>query len=305
MLLFLHNIPRPCGGGTLRKSLDFAREIIDMHLIDGKAIAKKIEEEIKESEHKGGLAAILVGDDDASRLYVSLKEKAAARVGIHFEKIIYPKNTDEAKIIKKIQELNSREDVTGIIVQLPLPKKLDTNKIIATIDPKKDADGFHPQNQKSAISPVLQAAIEIMKSIKHPTSLKLHGTGKNIKTKDKKIVLVSNSKVFPIPFQAYFGKNLTVCKFKDIKKYPPSADIIITAIGKKHYLKSELVKKGAGIIDVGIVRAPGRGPFGKGKKIYGDADPISLAKKAGWLTPVPGGVGPIVVACLLKNTIKR
>lgn len=255
-----------------------------MHLIDGKAIAQKIENQLKKSKRRGGLAAILIGNNKPSHLYVNLKEKAAKRVNINFEKIIYPKSINESAVLNKIKELNSRKDITGIIVQLPLPKKFNTDKIIRAIDPKKDADGFHPQNQKSAISPVLQATVEVIKSLKH----------KNIKTREQKIVLVSNSKVFLIPFQAYFRKNLTVCKFKDIKKYLPSADIIITAIGKKHYLKSKFVKNGAIIIDVGIVR--------KGKKVFGDANPRSLSKKRGYLTPVPGGVGPITVACLLKNT---
>ena len=285
-----------------------------MYLIDGKKIAKKIEEEIRQKSNPssllplvkgrkggvGGLAAILVGDNPASRLYVSLKEKAAKRVGIKFEKIIYPVTSTpsnsplargrtarlEKQIINKIKQLNARRDITGIIVQLPLPKNLNTDKIIAAIKPEKDADGFHPQNQKSAISPVLQAAVRIIKTLKN----------KNIKTRERKIVLVSNSKIFPIPFQSYFGKNLMVCKFKDIKKYLPSADIIITAVGKKHYLKGEMVKSGAVIIDIGIARV--------GHHVYGDADPKSLAKKRGHLTPVPGGVGPVTVACLLLNTVK-
>lgn len=270
-----------------------------MRLIDGKAIAKKIEEKIEKSKRGGGLAAILIGDNPESRLYVALKEKAVARVGINFEKIIYPKNVSETAILKKIKELNSRQDITGIIVQLPLPKNLNTDKIIGAIDPRKDVDGFHPENLNKFkrgkfpfYPPVLGAVLEILKNIKSPLPPFLKGGLR----KGLPVVLVSNSKIFPIPFQAYFGKNLTICKFKDIKKYLPSADIIITAVGKKHYLKSGLVKNDVIIIDVGIVR--------EGKKIFGDADPVSLAEKRGWLTPVPGGVGPVTVACLLKNTTK-
>jgi len=269
-----------------------------MHLIDGKKIASKIETSLKRSKRKGGLAVILVGNNPASKLYVALKEKAARRTGINFEKIIFPassnisltkKRDQEKQILNKISKLNSRPDISGIIVQLPLPKYLDTDKIIKAIDPKKDADGYHPENIKKFQNgnfpfypPVLGAILEILNSVEPQ--------------KNKNIVLVSNSKIFPIPFQSYFGKNLTVSKFKDIKRYLPQADIIITAVGKQEYLKAALVKKGTVIIDIGIIR--------KNKKVYGDADQKSLKNKASYLTPVPGGVGPITVACLLKNVKK-
>ena len=271
-----------------------------MKLIDGKVIAAKIEERIKNSGKRGGLAVILVGDDQPSRIYVKKKEEAAKRVGIKFHKILYrttnyqPSTTNygelEEKIISKIKELNSREDITGIIVQLPLPKGLDTNKIIAAINPKKDADGYHPENikkfQKGEFSfypPVLGAVISILESEK-------------ISIANKNVALVSNSEIFPIPFQSYFGKNMQVVKFKDAEEYLPSAEIIITAIGQKHYLKSKMVKNEVMIIDIGIVR--------EGKKIYGDADLKSLQEKCAAATPVPGGVGPITVARLLLNAIK-
>ncbi|MFH1193499.1 MAG: bifunctional 5,10-methylenetetrahydrofolate dehydrogenase/5,10-methenyltetrahydrofolate cyclohydrolase [bacterium] len=273
-----------------------------MHLIDGKKIAKKIEEEIKKSKRQGGLAAILVGDDRASRLYVHLKEKAAARVGIKFIKILFPITNYELritnnkklenKIINKIKKLNNDKKITGIIVQLPLPKNLDTGKIISAMDPKKDVDGYHPKNiaeyQKNLCLKMPPAVFSAVRAILASI---------NVSAKNKKIVFVSKGAIFPLPFAACFGKDaksFVAANLKTAKKYLPSADIVITAVGKKHYLKGEVIKKGAIIIDIGIAR--------EGHYVYGDADAKSLAKKTGWLTPVPGGVGPITVACLLKNT---
>ncbi len=293
-----------------------------MHLIDGKAIAKKIEAEIKKRSNPssllplakgrkggvGGLAAILIGTNPESRLYVALKEKAAKKVGIKFIKILYPFSPTpsnsplsrgrtthlENKIIKKIHQLNNDKTITGIIVQLPLPKYLNTDKIIAAMDPKKDVDGYHPENiaaYKNNQCPKMPAAVftavqEILKSIK-------------IKTRGKNIVFVSKkNSIFPLPFEHCFGrdaKKFINCAPASAKKYLASADIIITAVGKKHYLKSSMVKNGAIIIDIGIDRI--------GHHVFGDADPVSLVKKRGWLTPVPGGVGPVTVACLLKNTV--
>lgn len=266
-----------------------------MKLIDGKAIAEKIEEQIKKSGKTGGLGVILVGNDEPSRIYVKIKEKTAKRVGIKFEKIIYGETSDkgqETRIIDKIKELNSREDITGIIVQLPLPKHLDTNKIISAIDPQKDVDGYHPLNLKkfargefTFYPPVLGAVIEALKE-----------AGVNIK--EKTVALISKSEIFPIPYHGYFeknAKNFIHCKPENLDDCL-TADIVITAIGKKHYLKAKNVKEGAVVIDIGIVK--------EDKKIYGDADLDSLKDKCAAATPVPGGVGPITVARLLLNTIK-
>ncbi|MBU4421452.1 bifunctional 5,10-methylenetetrahydrofolate dehydrogenase/5,10-methenyltetrahydrofolate cyclohydrolase [Candidatus Parcubacteria bacterium] len=277
-----------------------------MKLIDGKKIAERIEEEIKTKItppnpplHKGGkgavagLAVILIGDNPESHLYVRLKEAAAKRVGIYFEKHLFEETVSEQEIIKKINELNAKKNITGIIVQLPLPEKFDTNKIIHTILPTKDADGYHPENliafQKNKfdfLPPVLCAVLEILKEL-------------NVDIKTKSFNLLTKSEIFPIPYIAYFknrAKEFHFCSENATDVCLLSGDIVITAIGKKHYLKSEMIKKGAIVIDIGAIK--------KGKNVYGDADPISLAKKASYLTPTPGGVGPITVACLLKNVAK-
>jgi len=267
-----------------------------MKLISGKEIAKKIEAGTKKEIRngaRGGLAVVLVGNNVASRLYIRLKEKAAKRVGIKFEKYLYqtPHEPQAAKeleknVINKIDELNSREDISGIIIQLPLPRSLNANKIIATIDPKKDADGFCPKNQESAISPVLQATIHSIRE-----------TGASLKKKD--VLMISKSKIFPKPFKKFFentAKSFTVCQPQDIKQRGKNADIVITAVGNPRYLKGKMIKNGVIIIDIGIYK--------KGKKIFGDTDPDSVKKKAAWLTPVPGGIGPITVACLIKNTVR-
>jgi len=255
-----------------------------MNLIDGNKIAKQIEKKLKKVKNKGGLAAILVGDNPESHLYVKLKENASKRIGVYFKKYIYPENTTETKIIKKIKELNKDKKITGIIIQLPLPKHLETDKIIASINPEKDVDGFHPNTQK--ISPVLCATLEALKA-----------TGVDLA--EKKVLMITKSSIFTIPFITEFApkvKYFKTCHPKDAKKYLKDVDIIITAVGSPHYLKAKMVKKGAMIIDIGMHK--------KNKKVYGDADIKSLTKKASWITPVPGGIGPLTVACLLKNVIK-
>ena len=169
-----------------------------MHLIDGKKIAERIEEEIKSSGKTGGLAVVLVGNNPESHLYVKLKEAAAKRVGIYFEKYLFEETASEQKIIKKINDLNTQKNITGIIIQLPLPEKLDTNKIIHAINPLKDVDGYHPENliafQKNKFDffpPVLCAVLQIFKEL-------------NVDIKTKTITLLTKSEIFPIPYIAYF-----------------------------------------------------------------------------------------------------
>jgi len=266
-------------------------------IIDGKALAKKIRAEIKkEIAELGivpGLAVILVGADPASHLYVGLKEKAAAEVGIHFEKYLFFATEPEEKIIAKIEELNIRPDIHGIIVQLPLPQNYDENKIIAAIDPKKDADGFHPENIKKLLSgepkivpPVISGILKLIES-----------TG--VELKNKKITILANSEILAKPLEKILTGN-------DVKKIiaPETltteisdADIVISALGRAKIITADAIKDGAILIDVGTTRL-------EDGATVGDVDPDSTSEKAGWITPVPGGVGPMTVAELLQNVLR-
>jgi methylenetetrahydrofolate dehydrogenase (NADP+)/methenyltetrahydrofolate cyclohydrolase len=255
-----------------------------MKLLKGKKIADgilaKIKADILKKKNKPSLAVVLVGDDKASQIYVALKEKAAKKVGIGFELYKFSKNSPEEKIIRKIKELNADNKINGIIVQLPLPKKFNTQKIINAIDPRRDVDGFL---EKSKFEPVFPKAI--MQFLK--TDFK------------KKAVVVSNSKKFgEIMLMALKNKKISGEYFlannvqKNLKKVQ-NAGIVISAVGKPGLIKEDMVKKGVLIIDGGITK--------KGNKVLGDVDFESVKNKASYLTPVPGGVGPVTIACLLEN----
>ncbi|NQU83330.1 MAG: bifunctional 5,10-methylenetetrahydrofolate dehydrogenase/5,10-methenyltetrahydrofolate cyclohydrolase [Parcubacteria group bacterium] len=255
-----------------------------MKIIDGKKIADKIlsetRKEIKKLPAQPGLAVILVGDDSASKIYVKKKEKACTEAGVHLEKFLYKKTTTN-KIIEQIKKLNQQKDINGILVQLPLPKNLDTNKIINSINPKKDVDGFLPKSKVS--SPTIAGVLELIKS-----------TRKN--TRNKTAVILANSNLFASPLKKLLEKEgLKVKILIKPKRQNFGADIIITAIGKPKFIKADIVKDGVIIIDVGITRV--------GKKIFGDVDAESLKDRLGWITPVPGGVGPMTVAMLIKNLL--
>ncbi len=267
-----------------------------MNIIDGKKIAAKIRAEIKkeiaELKITPGLAAILVGADPASHLYVGLKEKAAAEVGIHFEKYLFFATEPEEKIIAKIEELNARPDIHGIIVQLPLPQGYDENKIIAAIDPGKDADGFHPENIKKLLSdetkiipPVISGILKLIES-----------TGAELK--NKKISILANSEILTKPLakilednevKALIAPEILTTEISD-------ADIVISALGRAKIITANAIKSGAILIDVGTTRL-------EDGKTVGDLDFNSVVEKAGWITPVPGGVGPMTVAMLLKTVL--
>ncbi len=257
-----------------------------MTIISGKEIADKIlnklKSEIEISERKPKLAVLLVGNDSASEIYVELKKNAAERVGIDFELIRFNEANSEEEIMQKIQELNQDGKVNGIIVQLPLPEKLETQKIINAIDPKKDVDGFHPGNLiLPAVFP--QAMLELLKSTNEYVG--------------KKAVVVANSETFGekmcevlrkenIESEYVLGKNLSAEKLNQ-------ADILISAVGKAGIIKYEMVKDGAIIIDGGITKV--------GEKVFGDVDFGQVKDKTSFITPVPGGVGPMTIACLLRN----
>ncbi|MDD3498075.1 MAG: bifunctional 5,10-methylenetetrahydrofolate dehydrogenase/5,10-methenyltetrahydrofolate cyclohydrolase [Candidatus Moranbacteria bacterium] len=256
-----------------------------MKLIDGKKIADgilaELKEKIKNSGFVPGLAVVLVGNDKASQIYVGLKEKAAREVGINFEKFLFDEDVKEEEIISKIEGLNKNENIHGIIVQLPLPEKFDTDKIINAIYPEKDADGF--RNGSKNENPVFPSAI--MKMIRSESG--------DIKS----AVIITKSSKFGESMQGVLEKNnvesdyLFCDKFEkdDLSGY----DAVITACGMPDLIGSESVRDGAVVIDGGIKK--------EGKKVLGDIDIESFKNTDCAVSPVPGGVGPVTVACLLES----
>lgn len=264
-------------------------------ILNGKKIAEKIKKELKQkiakSKIKPGLAIILVGQNRASNVYVKIKEKASKEIGMCFE-LYFFKKAKEQKIIDLIKKLNKQQNIHGILVQLPLPAGLNANKIIKTIEFKKDVDGFHPQNikNKTIISPVFKAIIKFLEILP------------SIVVKQKKVLIIGKNKVFIEPLKYLLkkiGLNASVYfysknyKIEELKKISGRADILIVAIGKPKFITVEMIKKGSIIIDVGY-------NFIKNKTV-GDVDFENVFKKAKFITPVPGGIGPLTVAFLLKN----
>lgn len=242
------------------------------------------------------LTVVLIGDNPASRSYVKGKEKAAAQVGIDSSVIELPDSTSEKELLDLLDELNQNDAVHGILVQLPLPEQISEQKVIETIDPKKDVDGFHPINigkmmtgEDTFLPCTPFGIIELIKS-------------KDIDITGKHAVVIGRSNIVGKPVgQLLLNENATVTychsRTENLKKYTLDADILIVAIGKENAISAEQIKPGAVIIDVGINRT-------SEGKLTGDVDFESAALKAGYITPVPGGVGPMTITMLLSNTIK-
>jgi len=274
-----------------------------MILIDGKKAAAELRAELKEevaglkSKHNKvpGLTVILIGDLAPSQIYVRNKEKSANEVGLKSEVIKYPDSVEEKTVLEKIKELNSDETVSGILVQLPLPKHIDKQKVIEAIDPSKDVDGFHPMNvgnlssgYESSIPCTPLGCYLLIKKIEPNLS-------------GKKAVVVGRSNLNGKPMtQLLLKENCTVTithsKTKDLKAECLEADIIVAAVGIPELVRGDWVKKDAIVIDVGINKTD--------NGIVGDVHFDEVSKNAKALTPVPGGVGPMTIACLLKNTIE-
>ncbi len=265
-----------------------------MKLLQGKKIADRIlgdlKKKISAQKNKPGLAVILVGNDKASQLYVKLKKKAAERIGIKFQLFRFSAKIKEAKIIQKIQKLNVDKKISGMIVQLPLPKNLNTQRIMDTIDPRKDVDGFSAKNIAD-LQPVFPQAIMEMLSV---SFLKVPFR------KEVKAVVIANSEKFgevmvdTLKKKKISGAYILSSQLqKNIKKVQ-NADIIISAVGQPGLITDKMIKNGVIIVDGGITK--------KGQKVLGDVDFNSVKDKAAFLTPVPGGVGPVTIACLLRNT---
>ena len=274
-----------------------------MILIDGKKVAAELRVELKEevSELKAkynkvpGLTVILIGDMAPSQIYVRMKEKAANEVGLKSEVIRYPGTVEEKTVLDKVEELNKNESVSGILVQLPLPKHIDKQKVIESILPSKDVDGFHPMNvgklssgYESSVPCTPLGCYLLIKKIEPNLS-------------GKKAVVVGRSNLNGKPMtQLLLKENCTVTithsRTKDLKAECLEADIIVAAVGIPELVKGDWVKKDAIVIDVGINKTD--------KGIVGDVAFDEVSKVAKALTPVPGGVGPMTIACLLKNTIE-
>ena len=284
-----------------------------MQLIDGKSLAKKVQttvatevENLKQEKNiVPGLAVILVGDDPASHAYVNMKAKACENVGFYSITHNMPDTISQDEIIGTIQMMNENPRIDGILVQLPLPKHIDTDKILEVIDPKKDVDGFHPENfgkmalDMSTFIPATPFGIlELLKRY-------------NVDTKGKHTVVIGRSHIVGRPMSILMSRKgwpgnstvtLTHSNTKNIAQITTQADIIISALGVPNFLKAEMVKDDAVIIDVGITRVKDTS-HPKGYIITGDVDFENVSKKASYITPVPGGVGPMTIAMLLQNTL--
>jgi len=284
-----------------------------MEILDGKKVSNDIKNEIaaevvkmKENGEKvPHLAAIIVGNDGASLTYVGSKVRSCERIGFESTLIKLPSTTSEQELLKKIDELNKDENIDGFIVQLPLPEQIDTQEVIMAIHPDKDVDGFHPTNfgkmalDMSTFIPATPFGIlELLERY-------------NVDTKGKHTVVIGRSHIVGRPMSILMGRKgwpgnstvtLTHSHTKNITQIISQADIVISALGVPKFLKAEMVKDDAVVIDVGITRVPDE-TRERGYYITGDVDFENVSKKASYITPVPGGVGPMTIAMLLKNTL--
>ena len=271
-------------------------------IIDGKQIAKAIREEIKGKiadlvKTKGiqpGLATVLVGDNPASRSYVNSKRKACAELGIYSDEHTLPDSISQAELLQLIDQLNKNPKIHGILVQLPLPKQIDEKRIIENVSPKKDVDGFHPVNIGNLLlghpSFVACTPLGILRLIQS-TGISIKGT---------QAVVVGRSNIVGKPVAILLlaeHATVTICHSRtvDLGAVCREADILVVAIGKAKLITGDMVKPGAVVIDVGINRV--------NEKLVGDVDFESASKVAGYITPVPGGVGPMTIAMLMQNTL--
>ena len=270
--------------------------------IDGKAVAEEVHEQVKREvdrlEHKGitpGLAVVIVGDDPASRTYVNNKKKACEKVGIYSEEYALPASTTQEELLALIEKLNQKSDIDGILVQSPLPKGLDEKAIVAAINPQKDVDAFHAENVGRIMIgefhflPCTPAGVM---ELLHHEKIAVHG---------KNCVVIGRSNIVGKPMAMLLlheNGTVTIChsQTKNLKEICSQADILVAAVGKAKFVTADMVKEGAVVIDVGMNRD-------ENGKLCGDVDFDAVEPKASFITPVPGGVGPMTIAMLLKNTI--
>lgn len=272
-------------------------------IINGKELAKNIKQSLKQEVDKlkedgiiPKLAVILVGNDEASKVYVRNKSKACNKTGIEYEEYILEETTQMDELLSLIEKLNKRADISGILLQSPLPKHLDINVAFRAIDPSKDVDGFHPMNvgklvlgQDTFVACTPYGVMRMLEAY-------------NINIEGKNAVIIGRSNIVGKPLvQCLLSKNatVTVChsRTKNIEEITQKADLIVAALGKANFVKEDMVKEGCVVIDVGINRL-------ENGKLVGDVDFEQVSKKASYITPVPGGVGPMTIAMLMENVVK-
>lgn len=276
-------------------------------IINGKEVAQSLKEQMKievsAMERKPYLVAILVGNDGASETYVGHKEKACAEIGFRSQVLRLPADTTQAQLLDHIQTLNNDAEVDGFIVQMPLPKHIDEQRVIEAIDPRKDVDGFHPVNVGRMViglpAYVSATPLGICNLLKHY----------NIETKGKSCAVIGRSNIVGRPManllsSKEFDCTVTVCHSRtaNLKEICASSDIIVAALGRAEFVTADMVKPGAVVIDVGITRVKSE-TSKSGWKLLGDVKYKEVAPKCSYITPVPGGVGPMTIISLMQNTL--
>ena len=268
-------------------------------IIDGKQIAKKlrsrIAEQVTKLDRKPGLAVVLVGDDPASKVYVRNKDNACKEVGFYSEKINKPADITQAELLSEVERLNKDDKIDGILVQLPLPSHLDANQVIEAIDPNKDVDGFHSEN----VGKLMQNKAYLRPCTPKGVMTMLATIGVDLVGKNCVVVGASNIVGRPMAMELLNARaTVTICnsKTQDLSSKLKQADIIVAAVGRPKMIKGDWIKTGAIVIDVGITRL-------ENGSLSGDVDFDAVQDKAAWITPVPGGVGPMTIATLLENTL--
>jgi methylenetetrahydrofolate dehydrogenase (NADP+) / methenyltetrahydrofolate cyclohydrolase len=285
-----------------------------MQILDGKKVSQAVKDQLKicvaqlfaEGKKVPHLAAILVGNDGASETYVASKVRSCEEIGFESTLIRFETDTSENKLLEQIEELNHDPDVDGILVQLPLPKQISDEKVINTIDPDKDVDGFHPVN----VGRMVQGLPTFIPATPHGIMLMLEHY--KINTAGMQAVVIGRSNIVGRPMSILLSENknpgnctVTLChsKTKNIAELCRNADIIVAALGRPGFVTEDWVKEGAIVIDVGITRVADATKK-TGFRLRGDVDYDNVAPKCSWITPVPGGVGPMTIAALLNNTYK-
>ncbi|TMU57529.1 bifunctional methylenetetrahydrofolate dehydrogenase/methenyltetrahydrofolate cyclohydrolase FolD [Flagellimonas algicola] len=284
-----------------------------MEILDGKKVSNQIKDEIavevaqmkERGEKVPHLAAVLVGNDGASLTYVGSKVRSCKKIGFESTLIHLPEETSEEELLGQVQALNANPDIDGYIVQLPLPKHIDEQKVLMAVDPDKDVDGFHPANfgkmaldMESFIPATPFGIMELLRRY-------------DVDTSGKHTVVIGRSHIVGRPISILMSQKgkaadstvtITHSRTKDLKSLTLQADIVVSALGVPNFLKADMVKDGVVIIDVGITRVPDESRE-RGYYITGDVDFDGVSQKASYITPVPGGVGPMTIAMLLKNTL--